>query len=45
MILKSLRNFLATSLLCALFIPAHLETARANNIPESEEPIKLAIYE
>ena len=45
MTIKSFRVFFAILMMPALLIMANLETAKANNIPESDEPIKLAIYE
>ena len=45
MTIKSFRVFFAILMMPALLITANLETAKANNIPESDEPIKLAVYE
>ena len=45
MTIKSFRVFFAILMMPALLITANLETAKANTIPESDEPIKLAVYE
>ncbi|MDE0993495.1 MAG: ABC transporter substrate-binding protein [Rhodospirillales bacterium] len=45
MILKLFKTFVVTSLAAILLISVNVKPAKANSIPESDDPIKLAIYE
>lgn len=45
MVLKLFKTFVVTSLAAILLISVNVKPAKANSIPESDDPIKLAIYE
>ena len=45
MVLKLFKTFVVTSLAAILLISVNVKPVKANSIPESDDPIKLAIYE
>ncbi len=45
MVLKLFKTFVVTALAAILLISVNVKPAKANSVPESDDPIKLAIYE